>query len=461
MTKFFILDTNILLDYPEALFSFDDNTVILTETILNEINSFKKLNDDHGINARQVMRYLEQLRKQGNLLNGVTINDRGILKVESNHPDIPLPYSWKNIDDDDKADYRILQNCTFYKNANKNVFLITNDIVLRIKCDMLNIPVEEFKASLTPDDQYTGRFEVYIDDDKFNNFYQTGKIDLNNTKLLIYDRNGIEKEYDQNIYPHEFVLLKNSCGSTALGKININCKSIDKLQFANFHPYGITPKNIGQQFMIEALMSDVPLTIIKGNSGTAKTLLSLACGLERIIENNEFRRILICKALIELGGKNQVGFLPGTEREKIDPYQRSVYDNLEILVDGNANERYKNENTLQNKINYLLDKEYIIFQAASFLRGRSISKQYVFVDEAQNFSQSQMKAIVTRMGEGTKLIITGDPAQIDSPFLDKRTNGLSWLSEKMKGSIYCNQLTMTSNECVRSKLAEDVIQRLK
>lgn len=454
MPKFFVLDTNILLDYPEAIFAFDDNVVILTETILEELNSFKKLNDDRGYNARIVIRYLEDLRKKNNLLMGASINDNGLLKIENNHIDIELPYNW-NVTE---ADHRLLQVCSYYKE--QNIRLITNDIILRIKADMLNIPVEEFKTSLAPKEnlQYTGRCDAYVLDDDFDNFYHNGEINVN--KLIIYDNNGIAKEYNQVLYPYEFILLKNSVGNTALGKINKNIKSIQKLQFTKFYPYGVTPKNTGQQFMVEALMNDVPLTIIKGPAGTAKTLLSLACGLERTIENEEFRRILICKSLVELGGKNQIGYLPGTEREKIDPYQRSIYDNLEILIDSNANERYKDENSLQNKINYLFDKEYIIFQAVSFLRGRSINKQYVIIDEAQNLSQSQMKAIVTRIGENTKLVILGDPMQIDSPFLNSRTNGLSWLSEKMKGSIYCNQLTMFTNECIRSKLAADAISRL-
>ena len=454
MPKFFIIDTNILLDYPEAIFAFDDNIVILTETILDELNSFKRLNDDRGYNARIVIRYLELLRKQNNLLVGTNINTNGLLKIENNHIDIKLPYNW----DISEADHRLLQVCLYYKN--QNIRLITNDIILRIKADMLEIPVEEFKTSLVPKEnlQYTGRCEAYLLDDDFNNFYQNGEINTN--KLLIYDNNGITNQYNQELYPHEFILLKNSVGNTALGRIDINIKYIKKLQFSKFYPYSIIPKNIGQQFMIEALMNKVPLTIIKGCAGTAKTLLSLACGLERTIEKEEFRHILICKSLVELGGKNQIGFLPGTEQEKINPYQRSIYDNLEILVDGNTNERYKDEKSLQNKINYLFDKEYIIFQAVSFLRGRSINKQYVIIDEAQNLSQSQIKAIVTRIGENTKLIILGDPMQIDSPFLNSRTNGLSWLSEKMKGSIYCNQLTMLPNECIRSKLAEDAINRL-
>lgn len=454
MAKFFIIDTNILLDYPEAIFAFDDNVVILTETILDELNSFKKLDDDRGYNARIVIRYLESLRKENNLLIGAKINTNGLLKIENNHIDINLPYNW----DISEADHRLLQVCIYYQN--NNIRLITNDIILRIKADMLNIPVEEYKASQAPKEnlQYTGRCEAYILDDDFNDFYQFGRV--NSNKLLIYDNNGNAIKYNQQLYPYEFITLKNSLGHTVLGKVNKSIDYIEKLQFVKFYPYGITPKNIGQHFMIEALMDNTPLSIIKGCAGTAKTLLSLACGLERTIEKGEFRHILICKSLVELGGKNQIGFLPGTEQEKIDPYQRSIYDNLEILVDSNANERYKNEQSLQNKIDYLFDKEYIIFQAVSFLRGRSINKQYVIIDEAQNLSQSQIKAIVTRIGENTKLIILGDPMQIDSPFLNSRTNGLSWLSEKMKGSIYCNQLTMLSNECIRSKLAEDAINRL-
>lgn len=455
--KFFVLDTNILLNSPNALSAFDDNVVILTEAVLEELDSFKKDKNDLGVSARLVTRKLEDLRVKGSLLEGVSINN-GLIKIETNHNDIELPPNWTL----DKADHRILQICKALQNEGKTVRLVTNDILLRIKSDIIGIQAEGFFSDQAPQihDQYTGRLEVYIDDVNLQLFYQNGELSLKEIQLFNYDNQGNKIIHNSLIYPHEFLLLRSPNGSTALGKVDERCLSIKKLKFDKFYPYGIIPKNVGQQFIIEALMDDTPLAIIKGPSGSAKTLLSIACGLEYVTTSHKYRKILLCRPTIGLGGDNTLGYLPGTEREKIDPYIRSCYDNLEILVDSDEKERYSNEDSLQSKLQYILNKNYIEFQAISFLRGRSITKQYMLIDEAQNVSSGQMKAIITRIGEGTKLILCGDPNQVDTPFLDSTNNGLSWVSEKMKGSPYCVQLTLQDNECVRSALVKDILTRI-
>ena len=455
--KIFVLDTNILLNSPNALFAFEDNIVIISEAVLEELDSFKKNNDDCGVSARHVIRSLEKLRQQGNLLEGVQVNQyNGQLRIETNHTDIQLPSNWKL----EKADHRILQICKYYAEQGYETRLITNDVLLRIKSDIINIKTESFESEQSPeiDLQYTGRCEAYIIDKDFNDFYKNSELLLSSTNLLEYNNLGQSRSFTQPLYPHEFIILKNAAGQTALGKIDSTNKYIKKLQYSNFFPYGLTPKNVAQQFMIEALMSDVPLVILKGPAGTAKTIITIACGLERVIENHEFRKVLVTRPAVAL--EENLGFLPGTEYEKILPYMRPVFDSLEILVDSDEKERYKDEQTLQSKINYILSQNYIDMQAISFLRGRSISKQYIQLDEAQNMSINQIKTVITRIGEGSKLILCGDPSQIDSPFLDSTNNGLSWVSEKMKGSSYCVQVGIKQSECVRSKLAEDAIMRL-
>ena len=457
--KFFVLDTNILLDAPQALFAFDDNIVILTEAVLEELDSFKHNVNDLGIAARTVIRELENLRIKGSLIDGVIVNNfDGYIKIEINHTDYELPHNWTL----EKADHRILQVCKALQLQGHTVRLITNDILLRIKADILEIKAEGFLNEQVPKitHQYTGRTEIFISDEDLTQFFTAGKLNINKTDLYLYDNQGNKFKYNLPLYSHEFILLRSFNDATALGKIDHKCEYINKLVYNNFKPYGITPKNMGQQFMIEALMSDIPLVIIKSSAGSGKTLLTLAAGLELIIESNLYRKMLICRPTIELGGRETLGFLPGTEREKIDPYMRPVYDNLEVLVDSDSKARYSNENLLKNKIQYIFDKGYIDMQAVSFLRGRSIAKQFIFLDEAQGLSSLQMKAIVTRVGEGTKLVVCGDPQQIDLPFLSETNNGLSWLSERMKGSPYCVQVTAFDNECVRSKLAKEAINRL-
>jgi PhoH-like ATPase len=213
--------------------------------------------------------------------------------------------------------------------------------------------------------------------------------------------------------------------------------------------------------MQEALLApvnDIPLVIVKGPAGTAKTFYSLACGLQKVVEEKEYRKILVCRPTTTMD--EDLGFLPGTENEKIAPYMRPIKDNLEVLVDSSANKRYENEKELSEKVQYLFEKEFITTEAVGFLRGRSIVKQWIIIDEAQNLTPKQAKAIITRAGEGTKIILVGDPEQIDNPFMDTRTNGLSYASSKMQGSPYCAQITLDGGECVRSKLSEDAAKRL-
>lgn len=233
--------------------------------------------------------------------------------------------------------------------------------------------------------------------------------------------------------------------------------------YKDINPLGITPRNIGQKFMLEALYcnaKDVPLVIIKGPAGTAKTLFSIAVGLQKILEENknDFRRILVCRPNVAMD--EEIGYLPGTEQEKIAPFMRPIIDNLEILIDSDEKERYKNERELHDKIRELFDRRIITTEAVAFLRGRSIVKNWVIIDEAQNLTPKQVKAITTRIGEGSKLILIGDPEQIDHPFLDYRSNGLCYASERMKGSSLCSQITLKYDECERSALAHDASKRL-
>ena len=455
--KTFVLDTNILLQSPNAIFAFDDNKVVITEAVLEELDKFKKDKDDKGVNARATTRILEQLRTSNKkkLTEGITINSgKGLLKIETNHQSIELPPNW----DIKKADHRILQVCKALLDDKEEVHLVTNDLLLRIKADILGILAEGYNTDAAPviDKQYTGRKVIYIRDDDFNKFIEEKSLPIYHLMATEYINEDYIKVKD--FYPNEFLILNNSQSNTVLAKVDAKGKHIIPLQYAKYNPYGLKPKNVGQKFAIEALMSDVPLILIKGRAGTAKTTLSVAAGLDFVMEQNKFRRMLICRPAQQMS--EDLGFLPGDEKEKIAPYMRPIFDSLEVLVDSDSKERYANEETLKNKIRYIFDKEYIDMQAVAFLRGRSIVQQYVLIDEAQNITITQAKAIVTRAGEGTKIVICGDPDQIDTPYLDTTNNGLSWLSEKMKGSSYCAQITMEDSECVRSKLAEDAIGRL-
>ena len=458
MKKTYVVDTNVILYSPNAILSFGDNDVIIPEVVLEELDSFKKDKSDLGANARYAARLIDKLRNEGKLNEGINLENGGKLRVEMNHYDTKIPSTWSK----DKADNRILQVCKALKEQGEDVWLITKDIFLRIKADAVDINVEDYYEKFVPeyDDQYTGRAEVFVSSEKLQEFYSKKSLEV--ATLLNYDEN-LEEYITPILYTNQFLIIHSmeNPKQTALGRYD--GKNVVPLYTKDSKPLGLVPRNVGQRFMLEALSMDAgkaPLVIVKGPAGTAKTLFSLAVGLQKILnENSEhYRRILVCRPNVTMD--EDIGFLPGTEQEKISPFMRPIFDNLEILVDSDEKERYKNEKDLSEKIKDLFDRRIITTEAVAYLRGRSIVKNWVIIDEAQNLSPKQVKTIITRVGEGTKLILIGDPEQIDHAFLDSRSNGLCYASEKMKGSDLCYQVTLKYDECERSPLAYEGSKKL-
>lgn len=458
MKKTYVLDTNVILYSPSAILSFGENDVIIPEVVLEELDSFKKDKSDLGANARHAARLIDKLRNDGKLNEGIELANGGRLRVEMNHYNTKIPSSWSK----EKADNRILQVCKGLKEQGEDVWLITKDIFQRIKADALDINVEDYYEKFVPeyDDQYTGRADVYVSSEKLQEFFSKRALEI--SSLLNYDEDS--QEYTTPIlYTNQFLIIHSmeNPKQTALGRYD--GKIVVPLYSKDNKPLGVVPRNVGQRFMLEALSMDAlkaPLVIIKGPAGTAKTLFSLAVGLQKILNDNseKYRRILVCRPNVTMD--EDIGFLPGTEQEKISPFMRPIFDNLEILVDTDDKERYKNEKELLEKIKDLFDRRIITTEAVAYLRGRSIVKNWVIIDEAQNLSPKQVKTIITRVGEGTKLILIGDPEQIDHPFLDSRSNGLCFASEKMKGSDLCYQVTLKYDECERSPLAYEGSKKL-
>lgn len=340
------------------------------------------------------------------------------------------------------------------------VILVTKDILLRIKAQIIGIRAEDFTTEQVSDKagQYQGRTEVYVPEDLFQEFKKNG---IPVEAVYTADPEGLHSGV--KLEENEFVIMKadQSTKKTQLGRVENGI--IRELEFKKIRPYGVNPRNAGQYFLQEALMqpaSKAPLVIVKGMAGTSKTFYSLAVGLEKLINNpnGEYRRILVSRPNAQFD--TDIGFLPGTEQEKISPLMRPIIDNLEQLIDSNEEQRYSNEKELSDKIEELFDRGIIQAEALNYIRGRSIVKTYLIIDEAQNMTPNQVKGIITRAGKDTKIILLGDPNQIDRPYLDEKTNGLSYAAEYMKGSPLCWQLTMTAEECERSLLAMDAIRRL-
>jgi PhoH-like ATPase len=455
MKKNYVLDTNVLIQSPSAIYSFEENNVILPIAVLEELDKLKNDDGELGANAREAIRLLEHLRQIGNLFEGVFLESGGMIKIEPNFAAIDLPYGFRN----ESNDNRILKVCKGLMEKGERVALVTKDIIVRLKSQMLGIATEDFTTEQVPkfEEQYNGRMEVYASDKSMSEFQKKGI-----TQDCIYTMHG-ENKLDVAPEDNQFFIIhsETSVSKTLLGRFN--GEKIIPLKSLKDEPFGAKPRNVGQRFLQEALMQDAtvaPLVIVKGTAGTAKTFYALATGLEQTLnpDNKKYRKILITRPNVQFD--EEIGFLPGTEQEKIAPFLRPIIDNLEILVDRNENERYKNEKELKDKIDELFDEGVITAEAMNFIRGRSITNTFLIIDEAQNLTPKQIKGIITRVGKGTKVVLLGDPQQIDHPLLDEKTNGLSYASEKMKGSPLCFQLTMMPEECVRSKLALDASNRM-
>lgn len=457
MIKTYVIDTNVLIQAPYALECFEDNNLVLPLVVLEELDGLKKAEGEKGANARAAVRKLEGYRQKGDLLQGVKLDGGGILRIEKNFVNVELPSDLP----DDKPDNRILKVCMGLADTEKDsqVILVTKDIVLRLKAQILGMKAEDFERERVSDDdaQYTGRTEVYFPEDMIKEFKKKG-ISLDETYQSDEEGNRSTPQFHEN----EFVILKpdQSSKKTLLGRVSGG--RVVPLVYKKSKPYGVSPRNVGQYFMQEALMTDAdtaPLVIIKGMAGTAKTFYALAVGMEKVYNNpsKEYRRIIVCRPNAQFD--DDIGFLPGDEKEKIAPLMRPVIDNLEQILDSDEKERYEDEAELSDKITEVFERGIIQTEALNFIRGRSIAKTYLIIDEAQNMTPNQVKGIITRAGKGTKIILLGDPNQIDKPFLDERTNGLSYAAKYMMDSELCWQITLSADECERSSLAMDAIKR--
>ena len=461
MIKHYVLDTNVLLHSPHSLFAFSEHTIVIPEVVLEELDRFKSEPNDRGANSREVSRIIDQLRAKGNLIDGVLLNDEGgLLRIAVNHLDTSLPPHWDRY----KADNRILQVCRGLSEEGRQVILVSRDTNMRVKAVILDVPAEDFRNEKVAkiEDQYTGRAEVYAESEVIDRFFQGEDRHISVNELRSFDE-ASQSLLQPVLTTNQFLLIRSTDNEkqTALGRFDGS--KVVHLKYRNHTPFGVTPRNIGQIFMQECLMlgaDEAPLVIIKGPAGTAKTFYSLAVGLHRFIDcrPRDYHHLLICRPNVPMD--EDIGYLPGSEQEKIDPYMRAVRDNLFTLMSGHSMTESKEIEQVEDTVQMLFDKRVIQTEALAYQRGRSLQRYWMILDEMQNSTPRQTKGVITRPGIGTKSILLGDPEQIDHPFLDSRTNGLVYASEKMKGSRFCFQVSLTYEECERSPLAAEAAIRL-
>jgi len=435
MKKIFVLDTNVLLHDPRAIFSFEDNDVIIPIVVIEELDKFKKNIDEMGRNARQISRILDEFRQQGKLSQGVSLKGGGMLRVELNHQSPQhLPAELVA----SKGDNRILATALNLCHSTKDVpiVLVTKDTNLRIKADALGLTAEDYETDrITLEELYSGEIEIMVEPGLIEKFYDHGEIEV---------PSGTQ------IFPNQFALMKNSANpsQTALARYNKQKHVLVPIVATKHGVWGLTSRNKEQQFALDLLLNDdIRLVSLVGRAGTGKTLLALAAGLERTIESRTFARLVVSRPVFPLG--KDIGFLPGDIEEKLKPWMQPIRDNLDFLM-GNSQtvSRGKSRKDLQS----LFDLGMIEVEPLTYIRGRSMPNQYLIVDEAQNLTPHEIKTIITRAGEGTKIVLTGDPYQIDNPYIDSSSNGLSFVVERFKEEAIAGHITLSKGE--RSDLAE-------
>ncbi|MFA5882099.1 MAG: PhoH family protein [Eubacteriales bacterium] len=449
LNKIFIIDTNVLLHDPQAIFKFQDNDVIIPLIAIEEMDNQKRRQDEVGRNARRVAKMIDDLRHRGKIFEGVKLDNGGTLKVELNHQKIEkLSGALEQF----KADNRILAVAMAYQEEfpDRKVALVTKDTYLRIKADVAGIDAEDYKTDkVNIEELYSGAVELQVNPELINQFYSNSFIPW-------------EKPEDdpEALYPNQFVSLVdvNGSGQSALCRYNPDKKGLVPLLYANTEAWGIRARNREQRYAMELLMDDsIRLVTLVGQAGTGKTLLAVAAGLEKTIDMETYKKLVVTRPVIPLGG--DIGFLPGDKEEKMRPWMSPIYDNLEyIFGQGKESKKDKGDhekpktNNVETTIRYFKDKGQLELEALTYIRGRTMPHQYIIVDEAQNLTPHEVKTILTRAGEATKVVLTGDPYQIDHPYLDSNSNGLIYVVEKFKGVKIAGHVTFVKGE--RSELAQ-------
>jgi PhoH-like ATPase len=433
MKKTYVLDTNVLLHDPKAFLKFSDNTVIVPLTVIEEIDRFKKEQSETGRNARQISRMVDEFRATAKLTEGVPLDNGGLLKVAIYKQEFlqKLPPELRA----ERGDNCILAVAKDLQDSspNERVIFVTKDINLRIKADTIGMIAEDFQNDKVPvEDLYTGSSELMVSKDQVDSFYNDGFLDL-----------------DAALFANQGVTLVNEGqpSQTALGRYDAKRKQLLPLiKIPKEGVWGITPRNREQHFALDLLLNDeIQLVSLVGKAGTGKTLLAIAAGLLKAADENAYHRLLVSRPVFPMG--RDLGFLPGDVEEKLAPWMQPIFDNVELLLSS-----YDEGGKRKRGYRELIDLGLMEIEPLTYIRGRSIPKQYMIVDEAQNLTPHEIKTIITRAGEGTKIVLTGDPQQIDNPYVDSASNGLSFSVERLKGQEISGHMTLSKGE--RSPLAE-------
>ncbi|MGD0091646.1 MAG: PhoH family protein [Planctomycetota bacterium] len=436
--KTFVLDTNVILHNPGALFAFSDNRVVLALAVIEELDHFKRSNDELGRNAREAIRAIDKHRENGRLGDGVPMANGGILQVVLQQ-DVREQLSMAGLRHD-AADNQIISVALALNRGGQRVIFVSKDINARVKADALGLRVMDFEQQKVDyDSLYQGWRETFVPAETVNKFY-------GDKHVALPDCAG------QPWAPNEFVLLKDETNPkhTALARVDLESDEVVPLLQEHDRAWNIAPRSATQRMAFELLLDDsLQLVTLVGRAGTGKTLMALAAGLQRAIKEKRYEKMLVSRPIMPLG--RDIGYLPGDKDEKLRAWMGPIFDNLKYLLRG----RYAPS---QLTAEQLFQQDLVELEALTYIRGRSIANMFVVVDEAQNLTPHEVKTIISRAGEGTKMVLTGDPQQIDNPYLDASSNGLTYCVERLKTSKLCGHIALNKSE--RSALADLAAEQL-
>ncbi|MCC6127666.1 MAG: PhoH family protein [Chlamydiae bacterium] len=426
--KTFVIDTNVLVHDPESIKKFKENDVVIPLIVLEELDGLKRHSDEVGKNAREAVRYIDSLKmqKKGDLHAGVTIPEGPKIRIQLDRPErvdgFPLPL--------DRNSNKLLLVCYALSKSGENVVIVSKDFVTRVKAEAMDLESEDYETlKVSYVSMYKGIRKIEVPKRDIDLFYKDGALPL----------------VGEGFRPNEYAVLTSPENSSAVCKYNGKTKRLEPLLPLSRDVWGLQPLNVEQRCALDLLLrDDIHLVTLVGPAGTGKTLLALACGMRKVFDEATYSRILISRPIVPLG--KDIGYLPGTKEEKLYHWMQPIYDNLDFLCSAT-----NGQGNGAAALEFIMESKKIEMEAVTYIRGRSLPKMYMIIDEAQNLTPHEIKTVISRAGKGTKVILTGDPTQIDNPYLDADSNGLSYTVGRFKNQRIYGHMFLERTE--RSELA--------
>ena len=453
--KNFVLDTNVLLHDPNAIFRFEENNVNIPIFVIEEIDRFKRDFTELGRNARTISRLLDDHRALGSLGEGVQMTSGGRLRVCF---ELKEDVSGTFLDSHTKDNLILSTALRIQEQEPEPCIFVTKDINLRVRADAMGLTAQNYESDIIPiSELYPGACELNVTDELIDQLHELGELRLSTSEYQPFAPSLPEFSSAgamERFYENQYVLLRGPDGinQTSLGRVSFLPGRDDEIivrplaRRSREDVWGVRPRNKEQAFALDALLDDeIKLVSLIGKAGTGKTLLAIAAGLRQVTDEQRYQKLIVSRPIIPMG--RDVGYLPGTLEEKLNPWMRPIFDNVEYLMG-----LTKADKRAGRGADELIDLGLIEIEPLTYIRGRSLPDQYFIVDEAQNLTPHEVKTILTRVGEGTKIVLTGDPYQIDNPYVDSESNGLTNVISRFKGQSIAASVTMFKGE--RSELAE-------